>query len=38
MRLIIGLGLLIIAIGLAIVTAYLFFKGFNEIGEEKNEL
>lgn len=38
MRVIIGLSLIIIAICLAVFVAYIFFKSFNEIGEEKNEL
>jgi len=38
MRIIIGLSLIIISICITGFVAYTFFKGFNEIGEEENEL
>lgn len=34
MRIIIGLGFILFAIIICFITAYIFFKSFNKIGEE----
>ena len=35
MKIVAGLFLIITAIVITILTAFIFFKGYNEIGEEK---